>query len=337
MRKLIWIIVTLAVLYGGYWFVGSRLLDSKLRGWFDDRRAAGEVASYDLLRVQGFPSRFDLHIEGLELGDRASGWGWKAPVVELDALSYQPQHYIAVWPQSHTVTTPRGDVAVNSTDMRASLVFVPGPSFVLDRMTLVASDLALRQAAPLGPGLDLGAKSLRFATMRAPAMDFGHHIGLEVTELALPPTITSRLTTTTLPATMARLHLDTTVDFDARWDRHALRGRKPQITHLRLDDLSMSWGGLELTASGTLEVGADGQPRGAISISARQWRQALDALVALGILPANRRGMIEAGLTFAAASGGGGPDELKADLTFRDGVMSFGALPLGPAPRLVIR
>src|SRR5690606_528484 len=87
MRKLLWIVLALAALYSGYWLVGSTLVERGLKGWLEQRRAEGWTAGYASLDVQGFPSRFDTVIEGLDLYDPGTGLGWRAPFFHILALS----------------------------------------------------------------------------------------------------------------------------------------------------------------------------------------------------------------------------------------------------------
>jgi hypothetical protein len=328
---LLWLVLGLAVLYAGYWLVASRLADRALRGWFAERQADGWTASYDSLALRGFPSRFDVTVMDLDLRDPGSGFGWQAPQVEFDALSYQPQHYIATWPPTQTLLTPAGPVGIASRKMQASLVFTPGPSFRLNRSQLVISDLRVTP-----PGADAwGAAVFNFATDRAPATDFGHRIGLQATGLALPGSLRTLLDPDRgLPDKVDRLHLDAIVGFDAPWDRFALEsGPLPQPTRLRLTDISAGWGDLGLAVSGDLAIGPGGIPEGRLDIRAAHWREGLDLLVRSGVLPPQNRSVVETALAVVSAASGGGED-LAATLTFTGGLMMLGALPLGPAPRL---
>lgn len=337
MRKLIWAVLILAALYAGYWLVGSTLAQRALVGWFDDRRAEGWTADYDVLRVQGFPSRFDVHVEGLDLEDPASGFGWQAPVVEFDALSYQPQHYIGVWPHDQTVRTPAGDIAIASDDMRASLVFRPGPSFTLGHMTLTTTNLTVTPPS----GGDWGADHFTFATRRAPGAETAenaHRLGLDLRGFRPMAALRQRIDPQgSLPDTVSDVHLDATVGFDAPWDRHALEGGAlPQPRSIRVDDLSMHWGDLGLTLAGQLTVDAQGVPTGELTVTADGWKQMLDLAFATDVLPANRRGLIEGGLVMAAGDPDH-PDRLKAPVTFEGGQMRIGMIPLGPAPLIRLR
>jgi hypothetical protein len=66
------------------------------------------------------------------------------------------------------------------------------------------------------------------------------------------------------------------------------------------------------------------------------WRDLLRVARNAGLLPEPLMPTIER--AFEILAGLSGPaDTLDAPLTFAGGIVSFGPLPLGPAPRLVIR
>lgn len=331
LRKLIWLIVILAALYGGYWFVGSHLLQGQLDKWVAEERAAGRQADFGVLKVQGFPSRFDIRAENIALYNPQTGMGWTAPEAELAALAYQPQHYIAVLPQTQVIRAPGADIGITSQDMRASLVFSPGPSFVLDRMSFVSKGLAVEPGAP---ELRTGAADLRIATQRAAGTDYGHRLGFEALGLIVPEFILEQLRSapTELPATMDRVHLDAVVDFDRRLDRHVLNGPRPEISKIKLEDLSLSWGPIGFAVTGDVTVLADGTLTGPIELSIRGMTQLFDIATAAGLLPAERRRMVEGMLSMVAKPDASGTAKLSFEA--KNGTLHLGPLALTALPKL---
>ncbi|WP_439117971.1 DUF2125 domain-containing protein, partial [Nereida ignava] len=87
MRWIIGACLAAAVLWAGYWFVGSTAAERGAKAWFADRSAQGWVADYDSIETRGFPSRFDTTINALELADPRTGWAWSAPFFQVFALS----------------------------------------------------------------------------------------------------------------------------------------------------------------------------------------------------------------------------------------------------------
>ena len=88
MKKLLVLIVTLAALWAGYWFVGAAGVKAGFAVWFDARQSEGWQAEYSDLSVKGFPNRFDTTLTDPALADPATGLAWSAPFVQLFALHH---------------------------------------------------------------------------------------------------------------------------------------------------------------------------------------------------------------------------------------------------------
>jgi hypothetical protein len=309
MRKLTWAVVIVAALWAAYWAAGAFAVRRGLTAFLEDQRAQGAEVAWSDLSVAGFPNRFDVTLTDPAFADPASGTGWRAPFVQLMALSYQPQHYIAVWPHEQTLTLGGEQIPVTSQDMRASVVFSPGPSFVLNRTTLVAQALS---------ALGASAGELRFGTMRDAADELAHRVGFEALDVVLPG----------VSAPVGRVHLDATAAFDRRIDRFL---RDPQPTRLDLRDLSLAAGASSVIVTGTLTGTGAGHAEGELKVVAQGWRGLLDLAVEAGLLPEANRPITETALRLLSADS----DRIETALTFADGRMSLGPLPLGPAPRMV--
>ncbi len=87
---------------------------------------------------------------------------------------------------------------------------------------------------------------------------------------------------------------------------------------------------------GDLTVDPDGIPTGRVDIRAVNWREMLEVLSGADLVPMSILPTIERGLEILAGLSGN-PNTIDAALGFQNGFMSLGPVPLGPAPRLVIR
>ncbi len=336
MRKLLWVVVAAAALWAGYWLVGSQTLQRGTVAWFEARQVDGWQAEYRDLRVQGFPNRFDTTFTDLALADPRTGVAWEAPVFQVLALSYRPHHVIAVWPDQQILATPFERIVMGSDDMRASAVFVPGPSLALEKSTLVVDGLQLQSTLGWEAGIERG----RFATRRtaAAAQDaHSHDIAIEATGYT-PPRLMKRVLDPAgmLPDRVEGVRADMTMTFDRPWDRFAIEDRRPQPRSLNLKSLSADWGRLSLRAAGQLTIDADGIPEGRITVRAENWREMVGLAVNAGLVPQGLARTVERGLELLAGLGGN-PDVIDAPLSFQGGFVSFGPIPLGPSPRLVLR
>lgn len=332
LRKLIWIVVIALVAWGGYWFAGSVALDRTLRAWFDERRAEGWVAEYSDLRVRGFPNRFDTTFTDLELADPDTGLAWSMPFFQILALSYQPNHVIAVWPNEQRISTPAERLTVTSSKMQASVVVAPGASLALERSTLVAEVVGVASTADW----QAGAEEVRLATRRVPESENTYDIAVEGLEVQLADPFKRRLDPLgALPAEVSTLRVATEIAFDAPWDRFAIERARPQPVAIEIEDLTAVWGDLELRAAGSMTLDAVGLPTGQITVKAVNWQEMVDIAVASGALPEGSRASVENALSLLAGMSGPA-NTIDAPFALRSGRLFFGPLPLGRVPPITI-
>jgi hypothetical protein len=337
MKKLLVAVLVAAALWSGYWAVGSRAVRAGVAAWFEARRAEGWSAEYSALAVRGFPNRFDTTLTDLALADPASGLAWRAPFFQLLALSYQPHHVIVAWPREQVVATPWETVGVTSERMRGSAVFRPGDGFALDRANVVVDGLALASDA----GWTAQAERLLVAVRHAGTGQTRYQVGIEADALAPAPALLAHIDPSqVLPATVERIRLDATVDFDRPWIgapfEAADEAGLPQPREIRLADFSADWGAVGLRATGEIRVDAAGLPEGRIDVEARNWRAVLELAVSLGAVPEGFAPALESALAALAGLSGSG-DTLNVPLVFQDGRISLGPVPLGLAPRFADR
>ena len=60
MRKLVWLLIVLAVLWGAWWATATTQMQSTLTGLLDTRRAAGGEVTLKDISKSGFPLAFFL-------------------------------------------------------------------------------------------------------------------------------------------------------------------------------------------------------------------------------------------------------------------------------------
>lgn len=132
------------------------------------------------------------------------------------------------------------------------------------------------------------------------------------------------------------LELRARVTFDKPWDRSALETARPQPRRVVLNLADARWGRLRILAAGEFEVDAQGQPDGTVTLKVDNWREMLEMARQSGALPPEAVGPAERALRLLSGIGGN-PDALDARITLSGGYMSFGLIPLGPAPRLILR
>lgn len=333
MKRLLIAIIVFAILWGGYWWVGAQGVSRGFDAWFEARRAEGWVAESADMKVRGFPNRFDTTFSQLRLADPETGWAWEAPFFQLLALSYKPNHVIAVWPNSQILATPYESFTLTSTKMQASAVLGASTSLPLERSNLVADTLSI--AGPDDQTTTMTA--LRVAVQRVEGTQATYHLGFAADDLAPARAMRLQLDAgDSLPRTLNAFSADVEASFDRPWDRSALEQNRPQPTAIKVKLAEARWGDLELAAAGEVSVDAQGRPDGRIVIKARNWRDILRLAVAAGALPQGLANQMETGLGVLSGLSGN-PNTLDIPLDFRSGRMSLGPIPLGPAPLIRLR
>lgn len=332
MRRLLVAVLTAAVLWAGWWAFGAWGARTAFATWFATQRAAGWVADYADLSVAGFPNRFDVTLTEPRLADPTTGWAWEAPFFQVLALSYQPNHVIAIWPQDHQLATPLEKLRILSNKMQASLVLRTGPALELDRMTVVADTLTLRQQ----DGAETSMTALRGAVDRQEGAA-RYRFGISAQDLSLPAGVRRMIgASDRLPSRFSALSVDMVAEFDRPWDRTSLERARPQPTLIDLTLAEAKWGDLELAVAGKVTVDQDGRPEGRIVIKAQNWQEMLAMAQASGALSQGLAGQAESVLGMLARASGN-PATLDLPLDFARGLVFVGPIPVGPAPVIRLR
>lgn len=333
MGRLIVLMLVVAGVWMGLWAAGSIAYERGLNAWIDARRAEGWAADIATLDVQGFPSRFDTTLTEVRMADPETGVAWSAPFVQFLSLAYKPHQVIAVLPESHVFSTPLQTTTIRHDQARGSLFLEPSTTLSLDRAVIVVDGMAASSSL----GWDVALEQGRFAAEKAAAISNGYRIGAELTGIS-PSVATRRILDpgSVLPATIETLRMDATLHFTAPWNRLAIEVARPQLTEIELDDLSARWGEVTFRVAGKLSVDETGTPTGLLAVRAVEWRKLLQMAFGTGLVADAFQPAVERALELMAALEGR-PDTLDAPLTFSKGLVSLGPIPLGPAPRLVIR
>lgn len=341
MKRLLFFIIVSAGLWAGYWFFGAAGTKAAFSAWFEERRAAGWAADYSALDVRGFPNRFDVTLTDPALADPATGWAWDAAFFQVLALSYKPNHVIAVWPELQRIATPFGSYNLTQAQMQASVVFWPDSALALDRVRLVADTVQLTASDGRGIAMD----ALRIAAERlddqgqaatdAPAQaETGYRIALSAEGFAPALEMRQQIDPANrLPRTLERLRADVTLGFDRPWDRSAIEAARPQPRRIALRLAEARWGNLELLAAGDLDIDTSGEATGRITVKAQNWREILRMARASGELPEGMADTLEQGLGLLA----GRNDGIDVPLDFRAGRIWIGPLPVAESPVFTLR
>ena len=320
MRILTWVVVLLAALYSGYWFVAAKAAREGAETALAEAGARGLEVQHQGLDLTGFPSRFDLTLTEPKLS--GDGWRWQAPFAQVFALSYSPWKLISALPNTQRLELAGQGIEIASTRMQASLFLRPETALPLDRFDAVVEGASLRGEA----GWALGFASANASLI---AQEGGAQAAFRMLEI-VPDQRVSEALNGALPATVARL--DVLADLGLSQPL-GLRAAPAELTMITLREAHLVWGPLKLTAAGAVVPDPQGLAEGTLDLRVEGWQQGLAAAEAAGVVPEQFRVMLRSVLENLAAQSDE-PGVLKLPLVMAQGQMRLGPLPLGPAPRL---
>jgi len=327
MKRLTIIVVVAALAYSAYWFWSASIQKAAIESWFENRRNAGWAADYSALKVNGFPNRLDTTISSPRLGDPDTGVLWESPFLQLFRLTYKPTHLIAVAANQQTFATPKGELGVKTTDLRASLEMANLATWTPERLIIVAEGLDMASTTGWAIKSDVTQLSAEIAS------DTTYRIALDTRDLNA--TFPGWLDTSSDNAKIERLFVDADLTLSAPLNRHAVERARPQPKTIILNLAEIEWNGLKLAAAGTLDVTSAGTPIGLLTLKVRNWREMLAQERSQNRLSHKAINRIE--LTFALISGlSGNPKTLDLPFEFKNGQIWLGPLNLGSAPTIII-
>ncbi|SFS64679.1 hypothetical protein SAMN04488040_1276 [Sulfitobacter marinus] len=334
MGKLVGILVIVAVFWCGWWALASAGMQRGISKWLDVRRSLGWQADVGGIEKQGFPLRLHAQLNDVAIADPNTGVAARMNQLDISAPTY--------WPGYVTVALPETPITLVTPDLRATL-----------SAKSAAADLRLRPGRALqlqSLGLSGGAWSLDTATDNIVAADT---VDLTMAQQATnTPVYALKLNADNLvPGSLARSFIglsndwpavfdlftaDLMVTFDRVWNRRALEQHRPQPRAIDLRRAHFTWGDIEILATGDLTVDEVGLISGALSVKAENWPALLDMVESAGYLPPNMRPQAEQMLK-GLAQMAGKTTGLDLTLSFQEGRMSMGFIPLGRAPRVILR
>ncbi|MEM9551634.1 MAG: DUF2125 domain-containing protein [Pseudomonadota bacterium] len=333
MKVVLRVLLALVVLWSGLWWGAGFLVRSSISSWFEMRAAEGWRAEFADMTSGGFPTRHLTTLESPALADPATGAAWQADSLDFESGAIWPGRITARFAQTpQRLSYFDQTVALTADGMEADLHLKPGAALELERMALTSGAWAMTgDDEPL-----LKADTLTVAMDQQDIAET-YHFDIQADQFTPGPQMRRFLRgSERLPDAFDALQLDMTVTFDRPWDRAALEERRPQPVAIDLTLVEAQWGALRILAAGDLDVDQTGVPTGSITIKAENWREMLVIAQKSGALPRDTVGPIERALNLISGLGGN-PNALDVKLNLRDGFIAVGPIPLGQAPRIILR
>ena len=332
MRKLVWIVVLAAVAWCGWWWMASTTMRSAITTWFEARSLEGWQADMGAIDGGGFPLTLQANMSDIALADPDAGLAIETGAVDITAPAW--------WPGDVTVTlddapillaSPLGRSELSMQDGIMALNLHPGAALELEALGWTAGPWQVTD----GTDVQMQADTLTVTMTQTTGATYAFVAHADGFAPGDPARSNLRLPDT-FPRTFDSLAVQATVTFDRPWDKTALDTARPQPRAIDLHLAEAHWGDLNINVSTDLQIDASGSPTGDLSLQAENWRAMLDLAERSGSLSPTLRGQAEAVLQLLAGASGN-PETLDVDVTFRDGAIYFGFLPIAPAPRIILR
>lgn len=323
----------LCLAFGLYWVAASYSLKSGIAAWFADRQSVGWQAEYVDLSSSGFPLSLQTDLTSVALADPLTGVAWQGDSLSFKSPAWWPGHVRLDLPDTPQLLSYFDErLIVQSENAVAELRLTPGTALMLERLNMTSDPWSVARE----DGTLFAASALKVGATQLDAPEvYQFEISAEAFRPGDIPRNAMRLPMD-WPVVWDALEFDMTVEFDRPWDRTALDLSRPQPRVINLKLAEAKWGALRLFMTGDLTVDPSGIPTGEIAIKAENWRDMLDLAVTTGTMTVGERNAVETALNFIGGLGGN-PNTLDVTLTLSNGFISLGPLPIGPAPRLILR
>ena len=122
MFRMLLIVILAALLWSAAWFWGGAGNKTRITTWISDQQQAGYDIEFSGLSQLGFPNRYDVTVQNPRLSAHQLDLDWGAEFIQIMRLSYQPDHYILIWPNSQSATINQVDLSLVHRGLRASVV-----------------------------------------------------------------------------------------------------------------------------------------------------------------------------------------------------------------------
>lgn len=312
------------------WSVAWAWARDKINEGLAEETARLRNAGYDLSwrdqTVGGYPFRLDVTLLDASIRD-PSGWGVATSRFEAESYMLTPGHWMMATPQGLTFNRPRGGpVAVTGKLLHASVrdLDKTPPAFSFEGVKLVFAP------EPGAAPFSLASAERVEVHLRAGPDDEGG-VFLRVDKgTASPGTLLGRAA----GAKPVAMVLNTTLSRvsglkGASWSEAARRWSEGG-GQFNLREAGVTAGDVALRLQpGKLTVGTDGRLRGGLDMGLTGAAPAIGALGASGVIAPEAAAA--AGAVAAARLDGGA---VRARLNFEAGVVTFGPVALGPAPKV---
>ncbi|MDB9851594.1 DUF2125 domain-containing protein [Amylibacter sp.] len=329
MRLLVIIILTAALSWSAYWFLGKSVRETALNKWFTEKSENGWIVE-NSLSLRGFPNRFDAIIKDIKLENPKSGLKWFADRLEILQLSYKPNHFIILGPLDQKIKIYNQELLIKSERLRSSLVFEPGGQLEINRSTISSENFLINNSK----SLSISAENLIFALRKNSVTETEYDFGINLKQITTGIINLKEYDPKgTMPEKFDTLKLNVATKFNNPINQENFQRELKSISNLKINDMQFQWGSFKLKAVGDLRLDVNKFLDGKITLKAKNWNQLLDLALNNGQINQNVKNTIVTIFSiFSAISGNN--QELEIPLKFSNKKMYIGIIPIANTPKI---
>jgi len=166
------------------------------------------------------------------------------------------------------------------------------------------------------------------------APEFTYGLDLDAAGVRLPKKLLRKLDPTgVLPADVDRLEIRSDSTLTRQLDRHTLETGDFATRTIVMKKTELRWGKMRLSAQGRIDADAKGFAEGSVTLVLREWRKMVDIARRSGVISRDVARAIKRAIEFKNALFSS--DDVRVTLSFGDGKVRIGPLPIADAPRML--
>jgi len=312
----------------GYWFWAADRVEAAIALWAEAQRARGYEIAYRGPELSGFPIRLAVGFSEPRVA-APQGWSWSGGAIAGRAAFWAPLTLHLDLPLEQTLSAAwrghRRELALSAKVARG-LVHLGGGGW-LEAATVEMEGVVLTEAG----GGAIRAETLRYELTRRPpalegAQDWTLLVRGETRGITLPEGVPSPL-----GQGVERVAFDAAVIglIPTGEPAAALAHWRDSGGLVELRELALTWGPLQVTASGTATLDPQFRPQGAFTARIRGLPKTLDAMVEHNLIePGVAFALKLTAMTLASASNGDGRPAVELPITLQDGLFYLGPVAL---------
>lgn len=320
MRLVALLIIFLIFLWSFFWWAGSQQIYKSVQTWFHEEKEAGK-RQYERISLRGFPNRFDLSIENVNIIDKDDQFSISTELIQLLRLIYNRNHIIGTIKPPINLKIKGKRFEIDGDWLKSSFKFKPG--------TQVASLIFQGKNLTLTNNNDVW-KSTDFlvAVEKAEGLDptnYNLHITINNITLQSNNVVTDTQSPLVGP-TIKKISINSAIKLSYPLDTIFTKNSIKELNGLKME---MEWGLIKSSLNGNLKFSNHNLLSGTLEIALINWNNLIFNLRKENILDDKLLKKIKAAMTFIASQKVQQQKSIALTIKVKDNLIFLGPLRIG--------